>query len=72
MGLRNGLLYRIEPRVPINILGSIIHTYLLIILTLLPRLALLLLEEGEVLGVAGLRHLFAGDEAEGCAIDAVA
>ena len=39
---------------------------------LLPRLALLLLEEGEVLGVAGLRHLFAGDEAEGCAIDAVA
>lgn len=41
-------------------------------LTLLPRLALLLLEEGEVLGVAGLLHLFAGDEAEGCAIDAVA
>ena len=35
-------------------------------------LALLLLEEGEVLGVAGLLHLFAGDEAQGRAIDAVA
>ena len=41
-------------------------------LTLLPRLALLLVEEGEVLGVAGLLHLFAGNEAQGCAIYAVA
>ena len=41
-------------------------------LVLLPRLTLLLIEEGEVLGVAGLLHLFAGDEAQGCAIDAVA
>ena len=40
--------------------------------SLLFILALLLLEEGEVLGVAGLLHFFAGDEAEGCAIDAVA
>ena len=34
--------------------------------------ALLLLEEGEVLGVAGLLHLFAGNEAQSRAIDAVA
>ena len=40
--------------------------------SLLFILALLLLEEGEVLGVAGLLHLFAGDEAQGRAIDAVA
>ena len=40
--------------------------------SLLFILALLLLEEGEVLGVAGLLHLFAGDKAEGRAIDAVA
>ena len=40
--------------------------------SLLFILALLLLEEGEVLGVAGLLHLFAGDEAQGRTIDAVA
>ena len=40
--------------------------------SLLFILALLLLEEGEVLGVAGLLHLFAGNEAQGRAIDAVA
>ena len=40
--------------------------------SLLFILALLLIEEGEVLGVPGLLHLFAGTEAQGCAIDAVA
>ena len=56
----------------ISILNSIIYTCVQIVFALLPSLALLLLEEGEVLGVAGLLHLFAGNEAQGRAIDAVA